>query len=251
MLRWRNVPLVVGLTLGLALAGPAAAAAPAGEDSPAIKEAKRHYVDGVAFFNAGDYARARVELEAGYQLSKLPDFLINLCITAEKQNQPADAVAFCEQYLRSQPSSEDAPKIRARLERLRKQAANPGAPIEPEAPNPPGSSASIATPASPDSSAAAAPPAPGGRGPLPKPALALLAGGGALLLIGIGTGAGALATAKQVDGMAISIVYSDLLDLTRRGEALNTTSIVFSLTGGAAVIAGAGWLGYWLAHRPR
>lgn len=243
MLRWRNVPLVVGLALGLALGHSAAAAeTPAGENSPAMQEAKRHYDNGVAFFKAGDYAHARVELEAGYQLSKLPDFLINLCITAEKQNQPADAVTFCEQYLRSQPNAEDAPAIRARVERLRKQAAEPGTPGSPDAP---GTPETLGAPSSPGS------PAPTGRGPLPKPALALLAGGGALLIVGIGTGAGALATAKQVDGLAISIVYSDLLDLTRRGDALNTASIVFSLTGGAAVIAGAGWLGYWLAHRPR
>jgi hypothetical protein len=51
--------------------------------------------------------------------------------------------------------------------------------------------------------------------------------------------------------MSSGIYYSDLMDLENRGNALNGAAIAFSLIGGAAVVAGAGWLGYWLTHRQR
>lgn len=230
MLTWPALHLLAALTLGVIFSPTAGAteAAP-DESSPAFQASRSHYDSGVAFYKSGDYAAARIELEAGYRLSKIPVFLVNLCIVAEKQNRLVEAANYCEEYLRTKPDEQEAVEVRSRLAGIRLQAAAQGRSL-----------------AAGTGGTAAAP-----QAGVPKPAVALLVGGGVLLIAGIATGAGALATAQEVDGKATAILYSDLLAIQNRGNALNTASIVFSVTGAAAAVAGAGWLGYWLSHRSR
>lgn len=46
---------------------------------PTVQAAQRHFESCVNFYKTGDYEAARIEFEAGYRLSKFPDFLVNLC----------------------------------------------------------------------------------------------------------------------------------------------------------------------------
>lgn len=210
--------------------------------SPTMEAAKRHFDSGVSFYQAGDYEAARIELEAGYRLSKLPDFLVNLCFVAEKQNRVQEALNYCDQYLRLEPNASDAGEIRARAERLRQQfaqaapPANTSKPAErPPVPAVPNTDASRQERSSLSSST-------GGRQHAPVGAIALLVGGAGLLCAGVGTGAGALLTAKEIErGPA----FDDLTGLERRGTALNAAAITFYVVGGVAAVAGGAWLGSW------
>lgn len=209
--------------------------------SPTMEAAKRHFDSGVAFYQAGDYEAARIELEAGYRLSKLPDFLVNLCLVAEKQNRLQEALNYCDQYLRLEPNASDAAEIRTRAERLRQQLeqaatqANVSKPAERLSDpavvnaNPSGPERSL-----PSSSVPV-------RQHAPVGAIALLVSGAGLLCAGVGTGAGALVTAKEIErGPA----FDDLAGLERRGAALNAAAITFYVVGGVAAVAGLGWLGW-------
>lgn len=208
----------------------------AAEQEPAtVQAAQRHFESGVTFYQAGDYESARIEFEAGFRLSKLPDFLVNLCKVAEKQNRPEDAVRYCEQYQRLRPDDED---VRQQLERLRSGTAEAASPAP--APSPPAQTVSGAQ----VPSDTAMPTVPSkSRKPVPKPALGLLIGGSALLVAGIGTGGAALAAQRETEA---SPLFDDLDALQRRGKALNVAAISLSVVGGAAAIAGAGCIGYWL-----
>lgn len=216
--------------------------AQAEEEEPAtVQAAQRHFDSGVQFYAAGDYESARIEFEAGFRLSKLPDFLVNLCKVAERQNRPEDAVRYCEQYLRLRPDDAD---VRQRLERLRSGTVETV------------SSPPVPAAASPSMTAATAQPANASlpvplvstkqRPPVPKPALGFLIGGSALLAAGIGTGAAALFTQREAEAGPF---FEDFGALQRRGKALNVMAISFSVVGGVAAAAGGGWLVYWSHHR--
>lgn len=226
------------LIAALAALAPTASARAEVEPTATNQAAERHFESGVNFYRNGDYESARIEFEAGYRLSRLPDFLVNLCQVADKQNRIQEAVNYCEQYLRVEPNAKDSAEVRTRLDRLRQQLGSPAqpasAPSQPSAPSTP-----AATPIQP------ATPAPARARP-PAGALALLIGGGVLLAGGAGSGAGALVTAREIErGPA----FDDLAGLQRRGEALNVAAITLYVAGGVAVAAGAGWLGYWGARR--
>lgn len=212
------------------------------EQEPAtVQAAQRHFDSGVQFYESGDYESARIEFEAGFRLSKLPDFLVNLCKVAERQNRPDDAVRYCEQYLRLRPDDAD---VRQRLERLRSGVME-GASQAPASTLsfPPQTSSPAQLPAaSPPTSRVL------GLQPVPKPALGLLIGGAALLLGGIGTGSAALSAQKDAEA---GPYFNELDALQRRGKALNVTAISLSVVGGAAAVAGVGWLGLWRYRRDR
>lgn len=203
------------------------------------------------FYEAGAYDAARVEFEACYALSNVPDILYNLTLTAEKQGKLADAIGYAERYLAAQKDAPDTAAVKERIARLRQQLGGQSAPAaegdktQPTAPAAPAGGDSPAVPA-PTVAPVDVSPAP--ARPSAKPALALLGSGAVLLLAGIGTGAGALVTAKEIEGMEAGIWYSDLLSLQRRGMALEATSISLSVVGGIAVVVGGGWV-LWQARR--
>ncbi len=72
------------------------------KDAPASSEkeqdaALQHFRLGVEFYSAGNYGAARVEFEAALGLSKLPDLLHNLSLTAEKQGLIGEAIDYGRQ----------------------------------------------------------------------------------------------------------------------------------------------------------
>lgn len=220
--------------VALTIAGPLIRAHADEAPPPTLQAAQRHFESGVNFYKSGDYEAARIEFEAGHRLSKLPDFLVNLCQVADKQNRVQDAINYCEQYLLAEPNAKDGTEVHTRLDGLRQRQADPTkqpatAPLQlntAPADNPPVASAAR----------------PSERAPVPKPALALLIGGGVLVLAGAGAGASALATARELEA---GPVFRDVDGLTRRGEALNGVAITFWVVGGVAAVAGAGWTVRW------
>jgi len=116
------------LIAALAVLATVASARAEVEPTATNQAAQRHFESGVNFYRNGDYESARIEFEAGYRLSKLPDFLVNLCQVADKQNRIQEAVNYCEQYLRIEPNAKDSPEVRIRLDRLHQQLGTPAQP---------------------------------------------------------------------------------------------------------------------------
>lgn len=247
----QNRTLRRGVLAALLLVSSPASAAETDEPL-ATQAARRHFDSGVVFYEKGDYEAARIEFEAAYRLTKHPDLLVNLCVVAEKQARFGEAITYCDQYLRAVPSAQDTDSVRLRLERLRQLSTGAPEPSKPtpdhpaEAAKPP---VAPALPAAPPAASVESPGADRPRSRPPIPAMGLLVGGGALLLGGIGTGSAALVASKEIESMTMGIDSQDLARRQERGRALNAATIALSVTGGVAVIAGAGWLGYWLRSR--
>ena len=194
--------------------------------------AAQHFQLGVEFYRAGDYAAARVEFEAAFGLSQLPDLLHNLSLTAEMQGRTREAIEYEERFLatkRGELTTAEIDEARGRLLRLREQKGR-GPQTAPTAQAVPSRSVEAG--------------APGWRPP--AGALALLAGGGAALVAGIACGGVALATGAQLSsGQAFTLREIDAL--TSRGNALNASAIALDVVGGVALTAGATWtIADWL-----
>lgn len=240
---WRRVlslTLVVGLaTAALPRSGyaasPAQAAAPttaaanpaaSSAQSPAAPQptgpkvtpeeeaaAQQHYQSGAAFFQGGNYAAARAEFEAAYQLTHLPDFLYNLAKVAEKQGRTEDEERYLKEYVATNPA--DAAEVRARLEQIQKDK-----------------------------------PVTVSRIP-PTPALALVGAGVGALIIGIACGGASLAAARTVADPANTgkPFTAELFNTQQTGMQLNSAAIAFDVIGGVALAAGGAWIGYWLYQK--
>jgi hypothetical protein len=176
--------------------------------------AQQHYQSGVSFFESGNYAAARAEFEAAYQLTHLPDLLYNLAQVAQKQDRSADEERYLREYLTTNPK--DATEVRNRLSQLE----------------------------------ALHPPADYGRIP-PTPALGLAAGGVLSFIIGFACGGAAISAANTVaDAMNNNKPFTaDLLNTQEKGKQLNGAAIAFDVIGGAALAAGGAWIGYWLYQK--
>ena len=235
--RW----LVCGAIGVAGLAMPAAAQTL--KEAPAVLNkqdaAAQHFQLGVEFYRAGDYAAARVEFEAAFGLSRLPDLLHNLCLTAEKQGQFREAIEYEERFLaakRGELTTAEIDEARGRLLRLREQQSH-GPQTSPTVPAVP----AVA------SSGPARSAEPGARGWRPPAgALALLVGGGASLVAGIACGGAALATGSQL-GSGQAFTLREIDALSGRGNALNASAIALDIAGGVALAAGATWtIADWL-----
>lgn len=231
-------PPVFAVEAAPSSADPITTAQPAGTLG---KVAEQHFQTGLAFYRAGDYASARIEFQAAYDLSRLPDLLHNLSRTAQLQGKLADSIAFEERYLSESGdalSEHDADAARGRIARLRdellRQSRAPVAPPrEPEAvPKRP-----MPTPARTDAD----------RAHPPVGAWALVAGGGALTIAGIGCGGAALALQARLESGA-PISAADASAGLERGVALDRAGIALSVIGGAALVGGTIWA---LVHRYR
>ena len=245
--RW----LVCG-AIGVAVAAGPAVAQTLKEAPAALSKqdaAAQHFQLGVEFYRAGDYAAARVEFDAAYGLSGLPDLLHNLSLTAEKQGQIAAAIDYEERFLaakRGELTTAETDEARGRLLRLREAQAQ-GSPPAVLAPAAAPNATTAPTMTAPRATAAGG--APGGRGWRPPAgALALLVGVGASLVAGLACGGAALATGAEL-GSGQAFTLREIDAMTRRGEALNTSAIALDIAGGVALTAGAAWtIAGWLRH---
>jgi hypothetical protein len=68
-------------------------------------EGRRHFDAGEWHFQRGEFARALVEYETGYQLTRLPGFLINIAHCHRLSGELRKARAFYRKYLLVVPTS--------------------------------------------------------------------------------------------------------------------------------------------------
>lgn len=185
-----------------------------------LDKARRLWESGMIYYDSKEYQKAKTEFQNAYDISHLPDFLINLAQASAKLDQSGDAIKYLETYVQECPGAPDAPLARQRIDDLRiAQAIKEG-----EKP----------------------PPAPL-RLP-PKPALALMGTGAGLLIIGAGLGGGAIVAGKQVGDPANNntVFNVDLQSAERRGRALESAAIAFDVLGALALVSGVAWSASWL-----
>jgi len=97
---------------------------------------KDHYAHGQTLYNSGDYAAARVEFMAGFELSHKPVFLFN---AAECSRQAHDVVAARDgyrRYLELAPDGKLATLAKQRLAELAQPAPAPAPAPVAQAPTP-------------------------------------------------------------------------------------------------------------------
>ena len=193
--------------------------------------AAKHFDDGVRLYREGRYDLARVEFEAAFAVSRAPDLLHNISMTAERQGKVGEAIDFEQRFYdakRAELTEREADETQGRLARLRAMLQG-GAPSAVPV-------AAVTQPAQPSK-----------RNRPPSGAIALIGGGAGVLLGGIGCGIGALLTAKTISdgGNFYPLDYQAQLD---RGQALNSAAIALDVVGGVAIAAGTVWA---IAHRLR
>src|SRR5579859_605428 len=95
-----------------------AAPAPAGED--ALDEAKRHFTQGVALYNDGNFGAALAEFEASNRAHPSVGVLYNIGLCLKGQFRYAESIETLQRFLReAQPLPKVAtPERRAEVEQL-------------------------------------------------------------------------------------------------------------------------------------
>jgi hypothetical protein len=119
------------LLVVLALLAPGGARA---ESADAEQRAKLHYEAASGFYTLGNYTDAAREFAAGYQLTRKPEFLIDLGQCYRKLNDRARAAEMFRKYLVDAPASEVERRRQAQLvldEIERELQAPPPAPVAP------------------------------------------------------------------------------------------------------------------------
>ena len=177
-------------------------AAPPTITQPEQDKAMRFYDSAVIYWESKDWDRARSDFQNAYNITRLPDFLINLALVAEKQRKFNDAVRFLDDYIEACPRASDLDKVEQKKAEMKISQA-----IE-----------------------AGERPAGTVKGSLPPiPAIALMATGAALLITGVGLGSAALATSQQVGSPENrGTPWSAALQAKEvAGQRMATTSYVF------------------------
>lgn len=77
---------------------PPAPAAPPPPDPAVLEEAKRHFAQGVALYNDGNFNAALAEFEAAYRVRPSPGVLYNIGLTQKGLFRYNDAIASLEQF---------------------------------------------------------------------------------------------------------------------------------------------------------
>ncbi len=211
-----------------------------------IDIAARHHDDGVKLFQDGNYAAARIEFEASLALSKEPEILFNLSLTAERQGQLLDAVRFSEQYLAARPDASDSIVLRERIGRMKAAAVASNTALVLPVSDVTLASGTGATPVASPSSEHVGPALTKSAS---SAAIGLFAAGGGLLAAGLGCGAGSLALAAQTRS-ADALFLQEYRDTSARGASLSTAAITLSAVGGSVLIVGTG-LALYQKHRHR
>jgi len=122
----------------LAVVGVVGAGAPArAEPHKGEAEARARYASGLRLVEAGDYERARVELEASYALAPYPGILLVIADCEERLKRPEAALARYEQFLAAAPRSQRRQAIEEKIAALRAAMAPPEPPPAPHVEPPP------------------------------------------------------------------------------------------------------------------
>jgi hypothetical protein len=120
--RAASVVAALGCGLALAAATPALAAdspARAGDsDDEARAEGRRHFEAGEQHFQKNEYAQALVEYEAGYRITRLPGFLINIAHCHRLSGDLRKARAYYRKYLLVMPTSSRRAEVEEMIAKL-------------------------------------------------------------------------------------------------------------------------------------
>jgi tetratricopeptide (TPR) repeat protein len=111
------------LLIALAWTGLAAAAPPDGREA----QARRHFSEGQAHYQAGRYPEALAAFQLGYALSPRPEFLINFAQVYRKLGQHERALVECERFLATAPPAPLAEQARRLAATLREEQARAAA----------------------------------------------------------------------------------------------------------------------------
>src|SRR6185503_20787563 len=77
--------------------------APPAENPAVVEEAKRHFEQGVALFNDGNYSAALAEFEAAYKTRPAPAVLYNIGLTQKALFRYPEAIDSLTRYLAALP----------------------------------------------------------------------------------------------------------------------------------------------------
>jgi tetratricopeptide (TPR) repeat protein len=193
--------------------------------SPTIADndrAKRYYESAVIYYDTKDYPKAREEFQKAHDISKDPEFLVNLSAVAAKQKEYQAAIKYLEQYIDECPNAPDTFSARQRVDDLKIALAIQ----EGEKPR-----KKFHWP--------------------PTPALALMGAGLGAILIGAGLGGGALSDSARVGSLTNQnqVFNAELQQVASRGKALQGAAIFFDVVGGVALATGIIWTGVWYQRR--
>lgn len=184
------------------------------------KLARDHYQSGVELYKAGDYAAARVEFQAAYDLCKLTGLLHNVSRAAELSGSLSDAIAFEQRFLTESKdlTEQEQDEARGRIGRLREK-------LEREQPAVPTPGEKVQIPSSPPS---------GRKGSLVGAGIGL-GTGVALTLTGLG-----LMVATSLKARSIEQEPRTLADLSlalAQRDRLEAAAIGLSVSGPVVVVA--------------
>lgn len=216
--RWSELLVCVTLLV------PAAAQA----DTPTDVQA--HMRNAAEAHKAGDFARARTELEAAYALDPKPALLYALGQVNVKLGNCANAITFYDQYLATNPSpaSADAARQAISVCRLAQEQAKREAPVPTEPGETPPTPAVETSPLP--------PPAPSRRPWYSRPVgLALLGGGVAGIAVGGVLYGSARSTQSDADA---ATSYERAAQLDSDAHGTRTLSLVVGSAGVALAAAG-------------
>jgi hypothetical protein len=133
--------MVAGIALAWSMV--ALAAAPTAQE----EEARKHFDEGTAAYNLGEFVRAAGEYRAAYKLVHDPAMLYNVGQAYRLANDPKQALFFYRAYLRSVPNAANRSEVVDRINKLEAELNESPAtpPPSPSAPTPaPGTSPSVA-----------------------------------------------------------------------------------------------------------
>jgi tetratricopeptide (TPR) repeat protein len=185
-----------------------------------LDKARRLWESGMIYYDSQEYNKARADLQTAYDLSHLPEFLINLAqVHAKLENYP-EAIRQLEAYIQECPGAPDVPIASQRIEELRvAQAIKEGAK-----------------------------PPPTRRRLPPTASLVLIGTGVTLLIAGAGTGGAAIAAGKQVGNSSNNntLFTTDLQSAEKRGHALQAAAISLDVVGALTLAIGSAWALSWL-----
>lgn len=185
------------------------------------EKAMRFYDSALIYWESKEWDRARSDFQNAYNITKLPDFLINLALVSEKQRKFNDSIGYLEAYIDNCPNAPDLEKARQKVDELK---------------------IAIALDAGNTRTVKASLP--------PTPAIALMATGAGLVIMGIGLGSAALVNAHQVSSPDNRTKWwtQDLQALETSGQRMATAAYALDAVGVAALTAGVIWTGVFYAQ---
>lgn len=182
-----------------------------------------HYDSALTHWESKEWDRARSDFQNAYNITKLPDLLINLALVSKKQGKLNDSIGYLEAYIENCPNAPDLDKARQKIDELKIAIAieagkNPTRTVKASLP--------------------------------PTPAIALMATGAGLLIMGIGLGSAALVNSHEVSSPDNRTKWwtQDLQALETAGQRMATAAYTFDAIGVAALTAGVIWTGVFYAQ---